>query len=209
MRYFFVFVLLLAATKGEAQRGGPGGSGSRLREQNRIAESYNLSKMTSARQILRMAKIDSFVRIPSKGRGFYIDPRLGRRFSVPHALLFARKWVRDYILAEADSFAAAFPKSKFKITSLVRTTGYQNSLMRRNRVAARCKTPLTCSPHLTGSTLDISKKGLSKLQRQWFRDRHISQQKCGQVSVIPEKAAFHIFVHPEFGKTPCNSASLE
>jgi hypothetical protein len=89
----------------------------------------------------------------------------------------------------------------------VRTLGYHRQLIKRNRNAAKCKTALTCSPHLTGSTVDISKKGLSVLELDTLRMELRKLHECGVVNLINERAVFHVFVHPNYGKIPCSASS--
>jgi len=204
VRYLIAIIAILVGnvSNGNAQRPiALLGSRAKLEKQNRIAVRHDLSPMRSREQIRKMARSGRLVPIASRGVGFYIDPELERG-----TLTHARPWVANFLAREGGHFDRAFPGARFKVTSLVRTIGYQRMLQRRNVNAARCDTPLTCSPHLTGSTLDISKKSLSSKQIRWMRNHLVALQRCNQVIAIEERVtnAFHVFVLPTFGRFPKN-----
>jgi hypothetical protein len=83
-----------------------------------------------------------------------------------------------------------------QITSAVRTVEYQQVIMQRNANAARGETPERRSPHLTGSTIDIAKGGLTDNQRIWLGARLLLNEEQGRVEATEEfrQAVFHVMV---------------
>jgi hypothetical protein len=193
--------LVLAAPAARAQRPVDlKGTAYRLARQNRLADEWDLSRMSSATMIRRMASNGYLVHIPSGGRGFYVDSRLGAGYSERSALRYARPWVLRFLEREGGHYADAFGGARFKVTSLIRTETYQRRLARRNVNAATGDDADSRSPHLTGSTLDISKKGMSARELAWMRRHLVALQKLGWVDAIEEIAtnSFHVFVTPDF-----------
>lgn len=184
------------------------GSRMKLIGQNKTARAFNLSVMEDAEMVDRMTQGGYLVAIPSQGTGWYLDPNMSGGYAYPEKLRRARPWVRSFLQREGRQFASALPGSRFKVTSLVRTESYQRQLQRRNPNAARCLTPLTCSPHLTGSAFDISKLDMSASELSWMRKRLVALQRCGQISAMEERAtnSFHIFVRPDFADKKCSQS---
>jgi hypothetical protein len=116
-------------------------------------------------------------------------------------LWYARPWVRKFLQREGGHYADEFDGARFKVSSLVRTEGYQALLRSRNPNAARGDQEDTRSPHLTGSAVDISKKGMSPRRLAWMREHLVALQELGWIIATEEMAtnAFHVFVQPDFG----------
>jgi hypothetical protein len=181
------------------------GSRTKLTEQNSIANAYNLDRMEDAAMVDRMTANGFLVEVPSRGTGWYLDPNMSSGYPYPEKLRRARPWVLELINREGRNFSAALPGSQTKISSLVRTEAFQRQLQRHNPNAALCETPLTCSPHLTGSAFDISKLDMTAAELSWWRKRLVALQKCGQIIANEEWAtnSFHVFVHPKFATKKC------
>jgi len=180
------------------------GSPDKLAEQNRVADDYDLTRMDGPAVIRRLVRSGYLVSIPHRGRGYYVDRRLGRGYARRDVLWYARPWVKQFLQREGAHFADRFHGARFKVSSLVRTEGYQALLTRRNVNAARGDDDDTRSPHLTGAAVDISKKGMSPRQLAWMRDHLVALQEMGWIIGTEEIAtnAFHVFVQPNFGVQP-------
>lgn len=195
--------LLLAAPGARAQRPEElKGSPEKLAAQNRAADEYDLTRMASPRVIRRLVKSGYLVHIPRRGHGYYIDRRLGRGYARREVLYYARPWVKAFLQREGGHFTDRFGGARLKVSSLVRTEGYQERLKTRNVNAASGDDDDTRSPHLTGAAVDISKKGMSRRQLAWMRDHLVALQELGWVIATEEMAtnAFHVYVQPDFGK---------
>lgn len=187
----------------------------KLRQQNELAREYGLDRMRNADMIDSLMRAGHLVKIPPRGKGWYLDSDIGilrdangrvrERYPYPHALRVARPWVKLFLDDEGFRFRRRFRWSSFKVASLIRTPFWQGKLRRQfPGVAARCERDDECSPHLTGSVLDISKRGMRRSHIQWMRVRLDALERCGWVSYIDENAAFHIFVIPTYGQGTCN-----
>jgi hypothetical protein len=72
-------------------------------------------------------------------------------------------------------------------------------LARRNGNAARAS-GVRQSSHLTGATMDISKRFMSAAERQWMRGVLYSLKKQGYLYAIEEfqQPTFHIMIHRSY-----------
>ncbi len=190
----------VAAQRPAELKGSPG----KLAEQNRVADDYDLTRMDGPAIIRRLVRSGYLVAIPRRGRGYYIDRKLGKGYSRRDVLSYARPWVKRFLDREGVQYADRFHGARFKISSLVRTERYQELLKGRNVNAARGDDDETRSPHLTGAAVDISKKGMSPRQLAWMRDHLVALQERGWIIGTEEMAtnAFHVFVEPDFGREP-------
>lgn len=164
------------------------GSRSALMEQNLMAQREGLSHITHTRQLKIFEKKKLLVPLRS-GTAVKIDRRLLREYSYarPETRLFVRRLSRD--------FARKFHKP-LQINSAVRTVDYQKQLRRKNRNAARATTGLLQSSHTTGATIDIAKKGMSRTELNWMRERLIRLERAGYIEATEEhrQPVFHVMV---------------
>ncbi len=207
----FAFALAFALASPAAAQRPPElkGSPDKLAEQNRLADDYDLSRMDGPAEIRRLVRSGSLVAVPRRGRGYYIDRKLGRGYASREVLSYARPWVREFLRRIGAQYADRFHGARFKISSLVRTERYQELLKGRNVNAARGDDEDTRSPHLTGAAVDISKKGMTARQLAWMRDRLVTLQERGWILGTEEMATntFHVFVEPDFGDPPAKAAT--
>ena len=107
---------------------------------------------------------------------------------------YCRPWTRDFADDLADSFYAEFHKP-IQINSAVRTADQQKKLRRTNRNAAPQEGD-TASTHLTGVTIDISKRGLTRKQHQWIEQYFLPMRNAGVIDPIEERRqpVFHVVV---------------
>ena len=86
-----------------------------------------------------------------------------------------------------------------RITSLLRTAEHQRQLARRNGNAAESTGPKR-SAHLTGASIDISKKGMTGSERAWIRNVLTHVRDKGHIFAIEEfqQPNFHILVYRSY-----------
>jgi hypothetical protein len=115
---------------------------------------------------------------------------------------YCRPWTAEFLKDLARDHAASFGHPLF-VSSAVRTVEYQKKLMRRNGNAAAAEGDIV-SPHLTGATIDIAKKGMSRAELKWMRDELLPMQQKGIIDVEEEfrQACFHITVYKAYLPAP-------
>jgi hypothetical protein len=111
---------------------------------------------------------------------------------------YCRPWTATFLADISHAHEAAF-HHPLVINSAVRTVEYQKELMRKNGNAAAAEGDVV-SPHLTGATIDIAKKGLSRAEVYWMRDRLNLLEDAGKIDVEEEfhQACFHITVYKSY-----------
>jgi hypothetical protein len=187
------------------------GQPEKMERQNAAADRHDLSRMSGPAVIRRMVEQGHLVRIPKRGTGFYVDPKLGNGYRQREVLQYARPWVRRFLEREGEHFADAFDGARFKVASLIRTEDYQQRLRRKNVNAAPGTDWRTQSPHLTGAALDVSKRGMTSRQINWMRRHLVALERQGWVIAVEEMKTntFHIFVQPRFGRDAGPTASAD
>lgn len=156
---------------------------------------FKLSRLRHQRGLRQFIKKGLLIRVPSRGREFYLDGGIGQHASAnKHLYAHARPWTVRFIKWLGGQYWHRF-KSRFKVTSLVRTCAYQRRLARRNVNAGKCGT----SSHLSGATLDISKKGMSQNALRWMRKTLLGLERGKKVQTTEERrqSVFHIMVFPK------------
>ena len=111
---------------------------------------------------------------------------------------YCRPWTARFLADLARAHDAAFHRS-IEVSSAVRTVEYQKRLMKTNGNAAQAEGELV-SPHLTGATIDIAKKGLNRAEMAWMRRQLAGLQAAGKIDVEEEfkQACFHITVYKNY-----------
>ena len=117
---------------------------------------------------------------------------------------YCRPWTAKFLADLARAHETAFHRS-IEVSSAVRTVEYQKRLERTNGNAAPAEGDLV-SPHLTGATIDIAKKGLTRAEIAWMRKQLMGLEALGKIDVEEEfkQACFHITVYKSYapaGKT--------
>lgn len=161
--------------------------------QNRRADADDLSRMTDVAMVRRFADAGLLVRVPSRTKYYYT------RY-IPAKYRYVRPWSKLFLDRLSQQYYARFRK-KLRVTSLIRTVALQNSIGRRNKNAASAYGPRRSS-HLTGATLDISKKGMSSREIAWMRRVLHSLHEKGYLYAVEEfrQPTFHIMVHRSYPK---------
>ncbi len=67
------------------------------------------------------------------------------------------------------------------------------------------------SPHLTGATIDIAKKGMSRSEVEWMRRRLLALEDAGKIDAEEEfhQACFHITVYKTYAPARTMRPSLK
>ncbi len=166
------------------------GSKSSLKKQNEVADKHNMSRMKNKKQIKRMKNKGYLKKLPRKTEDYYT--------TMPEDLAYVRPYTKLFIERFSSQYGSKFDK-RLKISSATRTFDYQRHLRKRNRNAAPYSGPLASS-HLTGATIDISKKGMSNREKRWIRNVLITLEKKGYIEAVEEfaQSTFHVMVYPEY-----------
>ncbi len=111
---------------------------------------------------------------------------------------YCRPWTARFLADLARAHEAVFHQP-LEVSSAVRTVEYQKRLMYTNGNAALAEGDVV-SPHLTGSTVDITKAGLNRNEIAWMRRRLLELQEAGKIDVEEEfqQACFHITVYKSY-----------
>lgn len=159
--------------------------------QNTRNEQEGLTRIEDDAQLDQMLADKQLVSVPvSAGMGVSEDLPANRRYCRPWTSTF----LSDLSRAHEERFGRPL-----MVTSAVRTVEYQRHLMRINGNAAPAEGDIA-SPHLTGATIDIAKKGLSISEIAWMRAYLLPLETAGKLDVEEEfrQACFHITVYRNY-----------
>lgn len=107
---------------------------------------------------------------------------------------YCRPWTRDFVEDFSQDFYKEFHRP-IEVTSAVRTVQQQHKLRRHNRNAAP-ELGDTASTHLTGVTIDVLKRGLTRKQMAWVNAYFLPLHEQGLIEPVEERRqpVFHIMV---------------
>ncbi len=159
--------------------------------QNERADADRLSRMADDDMVARWARLKLLVPVPARTSDYYLH-------SLAQQRRYLRPWAKLFLDRLSRQFRTRFGKP-MRVTSLLRTVSYQNSLRRRNANAAPATGP-KASSHLTGACLDISKKGMTRSQQSWVRNVLMSLHNKNYLFAVEEfyQPVFHIMVHRSY-----------
>ena len=159
--------------------------------QNAKADADHLSRMENDEMTERWRRLQLLEPIPVKTSSFYIH-------DIPVSGRFLRPWAKLFLTRLSSQFRKRFGKP-LRITSLLRTAEHQRQLARRNGNAAESTGPKR-SAHLTGASIDISKKGMTGSERAWIRNVLTHVRDKGHIFAIEEfqQPNFHILVYRSY-----------
>ena len=111
---------------------------------------------------------------------------------------YCRPWAARFLADLARAHQAQF-HAPIQVSSAVRTVEYQRHLIGIKGNAAPADGDIA-SPHLTGATVDIAKKGMSSQQIGWMRSYLTPLQAAGKIDVEEEfqQSCFHITVYKSY-----------
>jgi hypothetical protein len=159
--------------------------------QNARANAYHLSRMRNRAMIARFYRAGYLVRVPARTRFYYLD-------QIPSAYRYVRPWTLLFLNRLSRQFYERFGQP-LRVTSLIRTVSLQRRLAHRNSNAADATGP-DRSSHLTGATLDISKRFMPASGQQWMRHVLFRLKTNGYLYAIEEfqQPTFHVMVYPNY-----------
>jgi len=184
---------LLPVSLSAASRGSLAADETSPTTQNSRADDDNLSRMQNVGMLNRFVHGGYLVRVAGSGSHYYVH-------GVPAQYRYTRPWTKLFLARLSRQYYAKFGK-RLRVTSLVRTEGRQRRLARVNANAAEAIGD-SRSSHLTGATIDISKRFMSAAERRWMREVLYSLHRQGYVYAIEEfyQPTFHIMVFRNYPK---------
>jgi hypothetical protein len=167
------------------------GSHESLVRQNERTAADGLERIEDDAQLNELRREKALVAVP-------VSAQLRINESLPMNRRYCRPWTAQFLTDLARAHATRFRRS-LQVNSAVRTVEYQRSLMRVNGNAAPAEGDIA-SPHLTGATIDIAKKGLSTSEVSWMRAYLLPLEQAGKIDVEEEfyQSCFHITVYKSY-----------
>ncbi|MBI2678101.1 MAG: hypothetical protein HYX28_04920 [Candidatus Koribacter versatilis] len=174
------------------------GSRESLLRQNERTD--DLERIQDDEQLFELTQAGSLIELPS-------DRTVGVAGNLPEDRRYCRPWTRTFVQDFARDYFDQFHQP-LTVTSAVRTVAVQKKLRRHNRNAAEIEGD-AASPHLTGATIDIGKRGMTKAQLKWCREYLLEQQNRGSLDVEEEfrQRVFHITVYRDYDLETVRDAS--
>jgi hypothetical protein len=173
--------------------------------QNVEADRQDLTRMVDAAMIARFAGSGFLVPVHEESSHYQVD-------TVASAYRYTRPWTKLFLDRLSTQYSSRFGK-KLRVTSLVRSVDHQKQLARRNGNAAEADGPKQSS-HLTGATIDISKRFMSAKEQRWMRNLLVSLKNAGYLYAIEERQqpVFHVMVYknyPEYVRRLTRAVTLD
>jgi Family of unknown function (DUF5715) len=167
------------------------GSHDSLVRQNVRSNEEGLTRIQDDADLMLMRRGGELVALPTSS-ALVVDERL------PANRRYCRGWTAQFLSDLSRVHYGRFHRS-LQVNSAVRTVEYQRHLERVNGNAAPAEGD-DASPHLTGATIDIAKKGLSMEEVGWMRAYLAPLQAAGKIEVEEEfyQACFHITVYRSY-----------
>lgn len=173
------------------------GSYESLVRQNERSEKDGLARIEDDLDLARLRQDHQLVPLPLSS-ALHVDERLAanRRY--------CRPWTAQFLDDLARVHQGRFHRS-LQVNSAVRTVAYQRHLELVNGNAAPAEGDIA-SPHLTGATIDIAKKGLSTSEIGWMRAYLMPLQVAGKLDAEEEfyQSCFHITVYKSYAPGRAN-----
>ena len=186
-----LLVLLCGTTAFAASRRGLRANTESQVLQNKRADRDHLSRMKDRGMLESWTRLELLVGVPAKTANFYIH-------QIPAEYRYIRPWAKLFLDRISSQFRRRFGRP-LRVTSLIRTVDYQNQLARSNGNAASPYGKKRSS-HLTGASLDISKKGFSRAQVGWLRRVLLSLHQKQYLFAVEEfyQPNFHVMVYRNY-----------
>lgn len=167
------------------------GSHDMLVRQNVVINELELPRIMDDDQLIGLISNEDLVRVHESNA-------LAIAGNLTETRRYCRPWLREFL----EDFSQAFYEEwgrPIQVNSLVRTAEQQKKLRRHNRNAAP-QDGETASTHMTGMTVDISKRGLSKAQHKWIEEYFLPFRDEGIIDPIEERRqpVFHVTVYQTY-----------
>lgn len=162
-----------------------------LVHQNVMVEHDELARIQDDSELEQLTREQQLLLLPGN-RQIFVSPAL------PENRRYCRPWTRKFLDVFATAHWLRFHRP-LQVTSAVRTVEFQEQLRTYNGNAAPSEGDVA-SPHLTGATVDIAKKGMSRAELKWSRDYLFRLQKQGKLDAEEEfhQSVFHVSVYRAF-----------
>ena len=169
------------------------GSLASLKRQNERLEAEGLQRIEDNSDLENRIAHGLLIPLPVSD-GLNVNP------SLPDLRRYCRPWTAEFLSDLATMHDAVFHRP-LRVDSAVRTVDYQERLRRINANAAPA-TGNIASPHETGATIDIGKRGMAWREIGWMRHYLLTLQNEGLIDVEEEfrQACFHITVYDTYGR---------
>jgi hypothetical protein len=167
------------------------GSLASLERQNERDHAEGLTRIQDTAQLNQMRRAGELVALP-------VSTQLRVSRDLPVDRRCTRPWTATFLTNLAHAHYVRFHRA-LQVNSAVRTVAFQRRLIRVNGNAAPA-TGDTASPHLSGATIDIAKKGLSLSEVAWMRAYLLPLEEAGKIDVEEEfyQSCFHITVYESY-----------
>ena len=171
------------------------GSRESLMRQNERTEADGLTRIEDDAQLNQLRRDKALVPLP-------VSASLRVNEGLPMNRRYTRPWTAKFLIDLARAHYVRFHRS-VQVNSAVRTVEYQRYLIEVNGNAAPADGDVA-SPHLSGATIDIAKKGLSSSEIAWMRGYLYPLQMAGKLDVEEEfyQSCFHITVYKATHRLP-------
>ncbi len=169
------------------------GSHAMLVRQNEEIDRLELPRIEDDDQLSQFEENGTLVRV-RESRALEIAPDLA------DTRKYCRPWTREFLEDFSQAFYQEF-RQPIRVNSLVRTVEQQRRLRRHNGNAAPIDGE-TASTHLTGMTVDISRKGLTRQQQRWVEQYFLPLKERGLIEPVEERrqAVFHVVVYGSYAE---------
>jgi hypothetical protein len=177
------------------------GSRESLVRQNERTEADGLTRIEDDAQLNELRHQKALVAVP-------VSASLRINEGLPTNRRYCRPWTAKFLTDLSRAHTARFHRP-LQVNSAVRTVAYQRHLIGINGNAAPADGDIA-SPHLSGATIDIAKKGLSTSEIAWMRGYLLPLQLAGKIDVEEEfyQSCFHITVYKSYAPaTPARRPS--
>lgn len=167
------------------------GSLASLERQNERLETEGLERIEDENDLTARIADGLLVPVP-------VSTALTVNANLPVNHRYCRPWTARFLRDIARAHDAVFHRP-LDVSSAVRTVAYQKRLMHVNGNAAPAVGEVV-SPHITGATIDIAKKGLTRAEMGWMRRWLLALEAEGKIDVEEEfhQACFHITVYKTY-----------
>jgi len=159
--------------------------------QNEEIDRLDLPRIQDDDQLHALIESEALVPIRT-GQTLRIDPRL-----VPNRR-YCRPWTLDFMEDLSQAYYRQF-HDQIQVNSAVRTVKVQQKLRRHNRNAAPAEGE-TASSHLAGLTVDLQRRGMSKVQVRFVERYLFYLRALGLVEPEEERRqwVFHVMVSERY-----------
>ena len=163
------------------------GSIDSMTRQNEEIDRLQLPRIADEEQLMELERTQELVPVPETQSLHWSE-------SIQANKRYARPWTNQFLQDMSEAYYKEF-RAPLQVNSAVRTMEQQQKLRRHNRNAAPEIGELSSS-HLAGTTVDLARRGLTKLQHAWIESYLKNLLDQGLVEAAEERSTwcFHVMV---------------